>query len=428
MANPAYFPSDVDMKQWHKLALSISVGVLLGFLLPLSGGDTQTFLKILCDLLISIGTYILIPLMFSQVALASAELVGSSLGRKFIARSLVMLVGSSFLFSLIGGLAVLVLPVDRIPIIVEESSLKDIPGIDTILQNIFSPNAFQVLSGSVQFIPGIFVFALIFGLGIFLQRNNIKVLVDVLEASARVFSSLNRYVVEILVYGTAILLCARIVAIRQTPDIELFLRLFGVLGILTLFLLFVIYPIVLRILGIRQKPLAWFRHTLVPLLVALCSGANYLALGPQMKIGIDNLRYPRRVWAWFYPLAAIIGRAGSTMVISTSFFLVLRSYSKLEIPIDQFFFIVTASVVLGALPNGRILICLALLASWFGQGIEEGYFIIQPVVPILVSIAAVIDVINQSFLAFVLNQLSIKESSGIPRDHSSKLHDEFNIS
>jgi Na+/H+-dicarboxylate symporter len=228
------------------------------------------------------------------------------------------------------------------------------------------------------------------------------------------------------------MLCARVVAIRETPDLELFIRLFLVLVGLGLLLALAVYPLVLRLFGLRQKPFAWMKQTLTPVFIGLCSGNNYLPLAAQMKNGLDGLHYHRRIWGWFFPLASITGRAGTALVTSASFFLVLRSYSSLEVTILQFVFVVVASVIIslimGSIPNGRVLIGLALLSSWFGQGLEEGYLILQPVAPILISLAVVIDVLNQAFIAHLLASLARKENKGVEREHSSKLQDEFNIS
>jgi Na+/H+-dicarboxylate symporter len=151
-----------------------------------------------------------------------------------------------------------------------------------------------------------------------------------------------------------------------------------------------------------------------------------------MQNGLDNLRFHRRIWGWFYPLASIAGRSGTALVTSVSFFLVLRSYSSLEITFLQFLFVVTASVIvtliLGTIPNGRIQVGLALLSAWFGQGMEEGYLILQPVAPILISLAVIFDLLNQAFIAHLLTSLARKENNGAERERSSKLQDEFNIS
>lgn len=416
------------MKLWKKLAISLGIGLLAGLLLPLRGGDTQAVLRILEGLLVSLGTYILIPLMFAQVVLATAELIQDPFGRRFVGRSVALLFGSSLGFAFLGGLAVLVLPIDRIPINLQESSVKNIPTIEDLLGSLIGPNALQVLGGSVQFIPGIFLFALVFGFGLHLQRNNAKPIFDLLEAVSRILLSLNRFVVEILIYGSAILLSARIVAVRETPDIELFLRLFLIIAGFGLVITFIIYPIVLRFLGIRQKYFAWFKHILSPLIIGLCSGNNFLPVGAQMKNATDNLRYARQISGWYFPLASLVGRAGTSMVTAISFFLVMRSYSSLEISVLQFLFVVFASLILSIIPNGRILVGLALMSAWFGQGIEEGYLILQPITPLLISVAVLIDVLNQSFMAYVLNMLAQKENTGKARTHNNKLMDEFNIS
>jgi hypothetical protein len=71
---------------------------------------------------------------------------------------------------------------------------------------------------------------------------------------------------------------------------------------------------------------------------------------------------------------------------------------------------------------------LALLSAWFGQGIEEGFLILQPVTPLLISVAVLIDVLNQSFVAYVLNQIARQEGQGRKNSESHKFMDDFNIS
>jgi Na+/H+-dicarboxylate symporter len=406
----------------------LGIGALAGIFLPLRGGDTQVALRILDDLLLSIGTYLLIPLMFAQVSLSTADLFIDKSGRSFISRSLGMLLGTSLFFAMIGGLAVMILPIDRIPINLQESNLKDVPTLVELLKNLVSPNALQLLTGSISAIPGIFLFSLVLGFGLHLQRNNAKPVFDLLESITRVLQCLNRYVVEILIFGSAVMLAARIVTVRETPDIELFLRLFLIIFIFGIIITFGIYPLVLRLLGIKQKPFAWFKHIPTSLVIGLCSGNNFLPVNAQIKNGVDDLRYPRPIWGWYYPIASLIGRAGTAMVTAVSFFLVLRSYSSLEITILQFLFVVFASLVLSIIPNGRILVGLALLSAWFGQGIEEGFLILQPVTPLLISVAVLIDVLNQSFVAYVLNQIARQEGQGRKNSESHKFMDDFNIS
>ena len=52
------------------------------------------------------------------------------------------------------------------------------------------------------------------------------------ESTARVFYFLNRFFVDIMVYGTVVMAVARIVSIRDTPDLKWFMQMFGIIGFL----------------------------------------------------------------------------------------------------------------------------------------------------------------------------------------------------
>lgn len=420
------------MKLWQKILIGSGIGVVIGIVLPLSGGDTLLFLKAFSDIFANIGTYILFPLVLSQVAVSTSELREDRTGLNFIIRSGLYLLLCTLVLSFLGGLSMLIIAPENIDIILQESTVPELPGIQQFLQTVFAPNSLQILAGDSQYFLAIFVFAVILGIGMHSQKTAAKPMVDFVESASRVFYHLNRIFVEIMVIGTAVMAAARVVSIRDTPDLKWFGQIFGVIGFLVVLIVFVIYPLIIFLIGKKHRPFMWIRQLLAPAIVGLFSGNSFTPLGFLIRIGNEDLRLNRRVWSWYYPLASIIGRAGTALVSSSCFILILRSYTKLEINILQFIFIVFSSalisLVVGSIKTGGVLISLSILSNWYGQGLEEGFLILQPAAPILISLAVFLDVATQAFVAYLVSLLVSNGKFDQNQSGMGKFRDEFMLS
>lgn len=420
------------MRLWQKILIGSGIGLLIGIFLPLAGGDTFAFLKAFSDIFTGIGTYILFPLVLAQVIVTTSEIREERSGFSFASRSIVYLLICSLALSVLGGLSMLIISPENIDIIFQESTVDELPSVQQFFQTIISPNALQVLSGDTQYMLAVFVFAVILGLGIHSQKTAAKPMLDLAEAASRVFYFLNRTFVEVMVVGTGVMAAARIVSIRDTPDIKWFGQVFAVIGVLVVLIVFVVYPLIIYFVGKKHRPFAWIRQLLAPAIVGLFSGNSYVPLGFLIRTGNEELRLSRRVWSWYYPLASIIGRAGTALVTSSCFVLVLRSYSKLEISILQFLLIVFGSMVIslavGSIKAGGVLVSLSVLSTWYGQGLEEGFLILQQAGPILISLAVFLDVATQAFVAYLVSLLSNGGRFDENQPGSGKFRDEFMLS
>jgi Na+/H+-dicarboxylate symporter len=96
------------------------------------------------------------------------------------------------------------------------------------------------------------------------------------------------------------------------------------------------------------------------------------------------------------------------MVTGVSFILILRSYSGLEISFAQILctlgFTFLTSLTLGSVPGMGSLVAISLLCSIFGKGIQEGYLILKPVAPLLISAGVILDVVTSAFVAFLISR------------------------
>jgi Na+/H+-dicarboxylate symporter len=167
-----------------------------------------------------------------------------------------------------------------------------------------------------------------------------------------------------------------------------------------------VFPGALYLLGMKENPYRWLYASIGPAIAGLITGDHYVSLGFLSKHGKESLGVPRMVGSAVYPLFAILGRAGTAMVASISFFLILRSYSTLEVTFFQtlwvMFFSFIVSFVLGAAPGTGSFFAVFMLCSIYATGIQEGYLILQTIAPLLVSFGAFLDVLCAAFVSLLI--------------------------
>jgi len=114
-----------------------------------------------------------------------------------------------------------------------------------------------------------------------------------------------------------------------------------------------------------------------------------------MKHAKESLGVRRRSNSLTLPLAMIFGRAGTTLVASTTFIVVLASYSSIGVSIGSLAWIVVAAplttLLLGASPGKGATSALMTLCALYGRGFENGYLIAAPVALPLVAMGAFLD-------------------------------------
>ena len=417
------------MKLWQKISISTAIGLVVGAILPSNGGDTLGFLKILSDILISLGTYVLVPLVFVQVITSSYELRQDRTGNRFLLRTLFFVVGSALALSLLGGLCVVIFSPERIPIGIEEATIPEMPSLSKLLQVVFSGNSLQALSNPSGLLVAVFVFALIVGLASYSQKTVARPLIDFSESASKVLYHINRTIVEILLYCSVVLAATRLLTIRETQNLDLYLQITLLIGILCLLIVFVAYPLIIYLFDRRHKPFLWIRQLVPSMITGFLTGSSLLPLGFLMRSGNEELGLQRRVWQWYYPLATIVGRAGTALVSTVAFLLILHSHSRAEITLQQFAGVVFSSTfisfILGSVPGTGVLVSLSMMSSWYGSGIEKGFLILEPAAPILASFSVFLDLATQSFIAYMLDLMSSKDS--VEEKKPSKFRDEFTI-
>ena len=390
------------MKIWIKLLLGSLVGLAAGFFIPV---QAQGFFDSLSSLLVGIGRYALFPFIFFSLGIGTSELRQEKRLLRVYYSVFKYLVLSAGLLIIIGTLSVLVFPPERIPITIESDRAFDPVSVIGGLKTIFPRNLFAVFFGSGDFLLPVLVLAFLLGLNMDFDRQLTRPVMQLFDSLSRIFYHLNSLIAELFAVALIAIAAARVSHLSHA-DLGMYMQIIIILAVDVVVIAFGVFPGALYLLGIRENPYRWLYASIGPAIAGLFTGDAYVSLGILTKHGKESLGVPRMVGSAVYPLFAVLGRAGTAMVATVSFILILRSYSSLEITFLQtlwvmlFSFIV--SFILGAMPGNGAFYAVFMLCSLYAKGLQEGYLILRTIAPLLVSFGAFIDVLSSAFVSFLV--------------------------
>ncbi len=394
------------MKIWTRLLIGTAAGIIAGFLLPISGGDTEILLSRIVLLMQNIAVYALLPLVFFAVIIAADELRDDRKVVSVMGHGILWTLGLSLPAAIVGALAVLGLEPQRIPPILQESRALEQPDLWRALTNTFGRNFFEGFIGAPQALVPIAVAGLVIGLTLRFDREITEPFRMVADSANRIFYRINSVLVDFLALPILAATMLLVLQTRTAVDVMLFGQLLLVVGVATGFLGFVVLPLVLRLTGTVHRPLRWLYAMTGPVLAALTTGDGYIALATGTRNAKENLGISRRSGGIVYPFATAFLKPGTALVAASGFLLVIRSYTALDISIGSLMTLIgtawLSSLLLAHVPSGGVLLLLSYLALRYGQGMEESYLILLPIVPILQRIAAVLDTLSVAFVATVV--------------------------
>ena len=390
------------MKIWIKLLIGSLIGLAAGFFIPV---QAQGLFDSVSSLLIGIGRYALFPFIFFSLGIGTSELRQEKRLLRVYFSIFKYLVLAAGLLIVIGTLSVLVFPPERIPITIEADRAFIPVGVVDGLKVIFPRNLFAVFFGSGDFLLPVVVLAFLLGLNMDFDRQLTRPVVQLFDSLSRIFYHLNSLIVELFAIALIAIAAARISHLSHA-ELGMYKQIIIIVAVDVVVVAFGVFPGALYLMGIRENPYRWLYASIGPAIAGLFTGDQYISLGIGTKHGKESLGVPRMVGSAVYPLFAILGRAGTAMVATVSFILILRSYSSLEITFLQtlwvMFFSFVVSFILGAMPGNGAFFAIFMLCSLYAKGLQEGYLILRTNAPLLVSFGAFIDVLTSAFVSLLI--------------------------
>lgn len=382
------------MKLWMKYFLSIALGAALGIFLP-ALERLDEILLFLGDMAVNLGRYVLFPLVFFSLPVAVTQLKRLKRFGPFMARLLLSTVIATAVMLAVGMSVALLLPSDRIPITIQEDLDYANPGFAQVVGHILSPNLFQVFTGDSSLLLPLTVLALVLGILFHFDKEQTGPAFNLFDSLSRIFYRLNWHITRLQAYLIFFITFATVRSLRSINDFSFYTQHIVVLALSAGVILFLIYPLTLYLAGGRGNPLNHVYSLMTPLLTGLVSGDlffNYGILTSHLK---ENEGISREVGALSVPLLTLFARGGTALVGGASMLLVIRSYTSLDLTPYQifwvFFFSFLFSFAISHAPRLGIYAMLSLLCDFYGRGLDRGYILLLPMLPILIGFSALLD-------------------------------------
>ena len=396
------------MKIWLKTVLAAAAGVLIGAVLNQRPGPVAALLPSLARIATQLGGYAVFPTVFFGLVIGSHELRAAGATLRVYRRLTFYLAGSSALLLIIGMGSVLLLAPERIPIVaIVDPASYEFPGLLELAAEVFPANLFRALVSEGALLIPVVVLALVLGFNLNFDTALTSPVIQLVDALARIFYQINSLVVEVFWIAIVALSAATLITLG-VAELALYRELIIILIINVIVLYLGVFPGLLYLLGERTNPYRWLYAALGPAVTGAITGDAYVSVGSLLVHGRGSFGLPRMVTAAVYPLFALFGRAGTALVTGLSYLMVLRSYTSFEVTGGQVLwaalFSYLISFVVGAAPGQAAMVSLALLWTLSGHGLQEGYLILQPIAPLLISTAVLLDVTTAALAAHLVGR------------------------
>ena len=395
------------MKIWIKYLIGVILGMTIAFLFPQESEVAKMIVNFLQDMSIKMGKYSLFPFLFFTVVLGTYKLRESGSLFKVLFFSIIFTLAISFLCSLFAILSVFVFSFPRVPIFQEEGALNATLGIREAFLRVFPPNAFLAFSENLFILP-ICTFAIFIGLACANDKLNARPLLQLFDSLSRLFYSIMAFFVDMLAIALIAISAYWMITFRQLLLNRAFIRFIVLLFVDASVVILFIYPIILKIFCPKVNPYKVIYASIAPMLAAFFSGDANVALNVLFRHANESLGVRRRMTSFVLPLLSSFSRAGSAMVITMSFLVIITSYSSLGMSnFWDMVYVVLVSVLLSFCIShcGKegVYIAISAVCALYGNGFESGFLILHPVIFFMASIATAINAVTAMVGVYIIS-------------------------
>lgn len=395
------------MKIWVKYLAGLILGFSAGVIFHSNSAAAIKIVKPVAEIFVNIGRYGFYPLIFFSLAIGIHELILNGKFLRIHRNTIISLFAASLFTTITGILISLLFSPDRIPILLEKKAVQEIPSVTEQFLLIFPKNLFAVLPGNSSFILPLVFLAFLLGINFGFDKIITKPVVQLFDSFNRLFYNINSLILEIMAPGMGFFASYLFFSVSSLTQIALYRQLILIIFISTIFVVFLVFPAVLYIIGFKEKPYKYLYAITGAAIAGFLTGDNYLANNVLIRHCHENLGISRKTGAATISLFTIFGRAGTALVSAVCFIVMIHSYSSIELSFFQIsyitFFIFIASFALCAVPGSGVLVLLTLACSNYGHGIEDGYLLFTPVLPLLLGFAVLVDVISAGISAMIIS-------------------------
>ncbi len=395
------------MKTPYRYLIGIAVGLGAGFLLN-TGDVVANTLTVISDTVFRLGRYLLLPLLFFSLPVAVTRLRRIGMLGTMMRRSILYALIATVFLTIIGTLIAWLVSFGRIPVIPGTNPDISVIKLGTLVQKTLRMNGFQALVGDSSYLLPLLLPAFLLGWHMYHDREIAEPAFNLFDSFSRILYRANRFMLLLMPVLLALLTAGTVINSRRVVDFQRFLPILGVIILITVILICAVYPLIIWAFGGRRSPWKALAGMSGALLGALISGSPLFNYGNLTRHLKENLNIPRHSSALIAPLYLMFARAGTAMVTAICMLTVIRSYSSLEITLFQaawtalFSFLI--SFALPATPDRGLAAALIMLGSLYGRGLDDGWLILAPALPLFIMLSAVLDTATGATLLLIVNR------------------------
>jgi len=402
------------MKLWLKYAFGIAMGAILYLALPPSMIHGTPLISFLAEIAQKIGAYALILTLIAGIPISTFRLSERRLFFKPLLRTLLFFLAGLLVASLLGVTVALIFKPAPLPLVSESGTIQSLDPLD-LIRSTFPSNIFSTFAGASTWFLPLALFALAFGLALAHDPVMSRPILPVLDVISRAAYLINTFISEIL---GILLIPVSLYLLLNLRSAGFSAEYRGIIAVsvgATFAFILGIFPLAYRLLGGRRNPYTMLYGMLGPLLASGASSSLLFSSGTTLRHISENLGVKRDSDALMFPAALVAGRMGSAFIAAASFIAVFLSYSRNSPSIGQFAgiaILVPVAVIVGASGlKSNVILMVALTATLFGQGFQNGASLLMPVALPLSICAVMLDTAWIMFSISLLGELRGERSS-----------------
>ena len=397
------------MKIWIKYLIGSVLGIIIS---AISSSDSAFFnaaVDFAANIAIQFGRYSLYPVLFFGFTVSISKLRESRSLLKLSIYIAVFIILSSLLAALLGLISISISSPPRIPIFVEETSSVENLGVMESFLRLFPSSAFEAFMDGLYILP-LCIFAGFAGAACAVDKNISKPVFTLFDSLSRVSYAVMAFFVDMFSIGLIAVSVNWFIKFQAMLSTKFFTGLVVLLLVDFFIIALIIYPIILKIMCKDINPYKVLYASIAPVCAAFFSGDTNLTLPILLRHSNESLGVRRRISSVSLPVFSVFGRAGSAMVVTISFIVILNSYSSLGISFEDRFWLVGISTLfsffLGRFPITGTYVSLVAVCAIYGRGFESGFLILRPAAFFIGSVAAAIDALTAMVGTYIIGHLS----------------------
>ncbi|UTC65920.1 MULTISPECIES: dicarboxylate/amino acid:cation symporter [unclassified Treponema] len=397
------------MKIWIKYLIGSALGIIIAVLTSSDSGFFNSAVEFASNIAVQFGRYSLYPVLFFGFTVSISKLRESRSLLKLSIYIAAFIVLSSLLAALLGLLSISISSPPRIPIFVEETSAVENLGVMESFLRLLPSSAFEAFMDGLYILP-LCIFAGFAGAACAVDKNISKPVLTLFDSLSRVSYAVMAFFVDMFSIGLIAVSVNWFIKFQNMLSTKFFTG-FVVLLLVDFFIIaLVIYPAILKIICRDINPYKILYASIAPVCAAFFSGDTNLTLPILLRHSNESLGVRRRISSVSLPVFSVFGRAGSAMVVTISFIVILKSYSSLGISLEDRFWLVGVSTLfsffLGRFPITGTYVSLVAVCAIYGRGFESGFLILRPAAFFIGAVAAAIDALTAMVGTYIIGHLS----------------------